>query len=160
MTEGVSVVSPYEANLLAGGTMSLSAEEQEGLGVSNPVALVWADAFSGRVPAGFQHPDLATVYLSRIPAGESVSQDFILASLTHPDPALRLMTAGSRRLTAKQLAVGLTFLDNADGFIGRQMVRMQQEQGMSASELSEAIRLLDTALEGDVDILDIIRGNF
>lgn len=155
-------VSPYEAQLMAGGTMQIPLEGQTAVvqAADNRLsAAVWIDAFSGRVPLGFEDYHVAFRVITQAPRGEKLSQDLILASMTHPNNAIRLLTAATQRLSVREMAVALGFNDGS--FMTDEIHRLQNERGMTIAELDEAMAQLEEAFSDDeVTIIDLIRGEF
>jgi hypothetical protein len=119
--------------------------------------LVWFQAFSGRIPLGWESGERA---LEDIQAsnGAELGTDLVLAGITHPERAVRLAMAVKQALSTKELAVALGF--NGDVSAGL-IIRLQREHGVTESDVYYAINLLEPVLAGGaIDVAGIMRGDF
>jgi hypothetical protein len=118
----------------------------------------WLKAFSGRVPFGWESPRFVLADIAdAVTNGDELSTDLVLAGITHPDKEVRDFTVSTRILTARELAVAIALNDY---FWGQMAVIMQRRNGMTQSAIDEARSIAKRAVDGSVDMVDLMRGDF
>jgi len=171
--------SPYAESLLARGRMLFQVTENDGhltvnttlpeamarevlngAGDNEETALkrIWLEAFSGRIPLGWEESSVALKDIGGGPRGERLGRDLVLAGITHPETSVRLVTAAKQTLTKKDLAVAMAF---SEGLSLSMILRQQRERGVTVSQIDEATRLFEKVAADDaVALEDLMRGEF
>ena len=148
MTAEFGLKSPYEASLFARGKMTSEATQR----VSSP----WVEAFLDRIPSGWEDGEIAANDIVGA-QGERLSQELVLAGLTHPNKEVRLITAANQNLTVMELAVGMFFDD--DGSLTPRFIISQVKRGLSVMLIAQAASLTARA-DTSHNLADLFRGNF